>query len=158
MRTLGRLERGLALAFALVSVSEGRATEDRSGWFVRVENHVVQDLLTLGHGGGYRMSTVSTDVRATTSGTFSRRGNLLLMSAPSDRVPAQLLLVDWGSRRYLLEPSRLPAFCDFASKTRERARPRLPEMIFYRPMDEAAAFPKKVPRVCVMDGRKTKVT
>ena len=140
----------------LLSTARGKAAEDRSGWFVRAESPFVQDLLTLGHSGAYQMSTVSEGGRATRSGTFNRRGNLLVMSQPSNRVPAELLVVDWGARRYLVEPSRLASFCDFAWKARGQAPPRFPEMVFYRSMDEAAAFPKSLPGACSINSPKTK--
>ena len=140
--------RGVLLALLLFPVRVS-AEEDRSGWFVRAKNHTTQELLTLGRGGAYQSSAVANGVAATRRGSFSRRGNLLLLGdAAVGAVRAQLLVVDWGKRRFLVEPSRVASFCAFAWRARGQSGAVSPEMVFHRPMDADMALPTKLPVVC----------
>ena len=127
---------------------EADLAEGRAGQFVRSENPSLQDALTLARGGKYDFTTLGEGPITSIRGAFSRRANLLMLAGAVDRIPPELVVVDWGKRRYLVEPSGLASFCDFARASRGQRPPRFPRMIFYRPMDENAAFPKKLPVLC----------
>ncbi len=128
--------------------AESNAAESRSGMFVRSVDSYTHNLLTLGDDGTYEMATIWEGPMPRIRGKFKRQGALLTLSDSSGRVPAQLQVVDWGTRRYLVEPSRLTPLCDFLRTAVGQPPPLFPQMIFYRPMDETAAFPKKLPIVC----------
>lgn len=132
----------------LIASGKSLAAEDRAGMFVRAQDAFTQDLLDLRVDGTYQMSTMSEGPMLTSRGGFKRERNLLTLGGPPARLPAQLLVVDWGTRRYLVEPQGVTSFCEFARRSAGHAAPLFPPMVFYRPMDEGAKFPRKLPTAC----------
>ena len=125
---------------------ESFGAEKQADLYVRVEDAFTQDVLTLREDGSYEMSTVSEGPRPSYRGTYKRQGDVLTLGGAAGRAPGQLLQVDWGTRRYLVEPSRLKTLCVFLRSVRRDSVPN--EMIFYRTMDQGAAVPKEQPKAC----------
>ena len=152
MKASGLIQRMSFLALLLLGAARGGVAGERDGWFVRIGEAQAQDLLTLGMRGSYQVSRVGKGLAATSRGRFSRGGNLVLLSDDANRARAQFLLVNWGAHRYLIEHNRVASFCGFARRVRTQSPAVVPQMIFYRPMDENEAFPKQLPAVCQVSG------
>lgn len=138
----------LVLLGILLAGASADSEEKQASLFIRNENNFTHDLLTIRDDGTYEMSTATEGPRPSYAGVFTRQGDVLTLAGAAGRVPSQLRVVDWGTRRYLVEPSRVDSLCAFIRQAARQKPPWFPLMVFYRSMDEKAVFPKSLPIAC----------
>jgi hypothetical protein len=86
------------------------------GTFVRVEDVIEQQFLTIKPDGSYEMASMNEANLWRVKGALSLAGDLLSLSDPGPRGISRLRVIPWGRMVYLVDPVSLEPFCAFARK------------------------------------------